>query len=518
VNWGAVAKGALNGVADTLVTIAPYAALAAAGLALLYAPTIIGGLVSLVTSLGTVATAVWGIATAIYATVGLPVLLVAAFTAMVAAAVIWRDDLKKAFGFDIVQAAQDGLNAIIGFFVGGFNAIKGVWGLLPAAFADIFTMAMNGAIDIVQNGVNGIIGALRGIPGLDGLAEADLSGFKGQLTGAAAEAGGIISTAMADAQGQNYVGAGIKFIQGAASGAADALHKLADGLKLTTDEDKKAAKEAKRQAEAYDDITRGARQRIEASQLEAQTLGMTTEQINAQRYAQELLNKAANDNIDLTAAQKGELTGLGAAMAAAEEATRRLTEIYDLGKSATQDFISTFKNDFQSGQGVIQSFGDAASKVLDDLANKALSMAANGIWDMIFNGTTTSGQTGGFLGSLFSGLGFGGGRAAGGPVTPGSIYRINENTPNSEYFAPAVPGYVIPSMPANNNAASSNVQVIVENHSGSPATTKREKGPGGQDILRVIVGAVARDMTSPGGQTNRAQRLGFGAQPVLTRR
>lgn len=51
----------------------------------------------------------------------------------------------------------------------------------------------------------------------------------------------------------------------------------------------------------------------------------------------------------------------------------------------------------------------------------------------------------GVLGSIASGIGslFGGGRASGGPVTKGRIYRINENTPNSEYFAPGVNGSIL---------------------------------------------------------------------------
>ncbi|RYG96818.1 MAG: phage tail tape-measure protein, partial [Alphaproteobacteria bacterium] len=55
VDWTAVAKAGLNAVADALVVIAPYAVAAAAGLALLYAPTLISGAASLVLSLGSVA-------------------------------------------------------------------------------------------------------------------------------------------------------------------------------------------------------------------------------------------------------------------------------------------------------------------------------------------------------------------------------------------------------------------------------------------------------------------------------
>ncbi len=65
VDWTKLAKSALNLLADNLVVIAPYALAAAAALTLLYAPAIIAGI-------GSLATAIWGIGTAILATVGLP--------------------------------------------------------------------------------------------------------------------------------------------------------------------------------------------------------------------------------------------------------------------------------------------------------------------------------------------------------------------------------------------------------------------------------------------------------------
>lgn len=40
---------------------------------------------------------------------------------------------------------------------------------------------------------------------------------------------------------------------------------------------------------------------------------------------------------------------------------------------------------------------------------------------------------------------FGGGRSLGGPVMAGQTVRVNEGTPNSEYFTPSVAGYITPS-------------------------------------------------------------------------
>ena len=75
-------------------------------------------------------------------------------------------------------------------------------------------------------------------------------------------------------------------------------------------------------------------------------------------------------------------------------------------------------------------------------------------------------------------------------------------------------GVVGGSAPANSNSP---VQVIIENH-GADVSTKSETGANGQQILRVIVDATAKDMTTPGSSTARAMRVGYGLNPQLTRR
>jgi hypothetical protein len=70
VDWVNTAKWALNGLADILPVVAPYAVALAAGLALIYAPAILRGIWSLVQVFG-------ALAVSIYATLGLPGLLIA---------------------------------------------------------------------------------------------------------------------------------------------------------------------------------------------------------------------------------------------------------------------------------------------------------------------------------------------------------------------------------------------------------------------------------------------------------
>lgn len=183
-------------------------------------------------------------------------------------------------------------------------------------------------------------------------------------------------------------------------------------------------------AKDYAKLTLSAQQFIDQQQLQAETLGKTAEETSRLTHEQDLLNKAANDNINLTPDQRREIEGLAASMAAAEEQTRRLTEVYDLGRSALNGFFSDLKGNLQAGQDLWTSFGNAAGGVLDTLANKALSMAADGIWNAIF-GAIGGGLTGG-IGSAFSG-GWGSAAfpkfASGTNFAPGGLAIVGERGP-----------------------------------------------------------------------------------------
>ncbi|MHA6690601.1 phage tail length tape measure family protein [Devosia sp. A449] len=526
VDWGSVAQTVLNFLADGIVVIAPYAAAAAVGLALLYSPAIISGLVAVVGSLGTVATAIWGIATAIYATAGLPVLLIAGFAAIVAGAVIWRDELTKMLGFDIVGAAQTGINWIIGAFVGGFKAVSIVWANLPAVMGDVTITTVN----VVLAGVTRLLNESRvqvaqflswvstlPLPGVNMLAGAALGGmrtpfepkkfdnpFKGM-------GGAVMDAAQGAAEesiGFNYLGKGIEFVKGAASGAADALRGLADSIGVDTKASKAAAKEAERQAKAYDGLTRDARQFIAAEHLKTQALGMTAEAANRLRYEQDMLNKAANDNIKLTPAMRQEISGLAAGMAEAEEATRRLTEIYDFGKdvfggmfsdvtSYLREQSSEWENLGDVARSVWEGIGLAGANALQKIADKALENAANGIWDMIFS--AVMGGIGG--NSLGGGWGVAGGFgkpgifgipgfADGTNSAPGGMAWVGERGPelvNLPRGSQVIPHQQSKAMAANQNGG----DLVIHNHISVPAGTSPETAPA---LAREITKEIKRQL------------------------
>lgn len=79
----------------------------------------------------------------------------------------FRTFIQNANFIDIVRAGATGLDRLVGIFAGAVLAIINAWDVIPAAFRDIFTRALNGAISIVERGTNWIIRALNNLPGVE---------------------------------------------------------------------------------------------------------------------------------------------------------------------------------------------------------------------------------------------------------------------------------------------------------------------------------------------------------------
>lgn len=118
-----------------------------------------------------------------------------------------------------------------------------------------------------------------------------------------------------------------------------------------------------------------------------------------------------------------------------------------LGQKAAAVFEDAFGNAFADLITGAKSAGDAIKSFFQDLQRQAAAAIAKNFAQQIFGSLGNSSGSGGTAGTLASIAGalFGGGRAGGGPVQAGMVYKVNENTPRSEYFAPAVDGQIIPS-------------------------------------------------------------------------
>ncbi len=200
-------------------------------------------------------------------------------------------------------------------------------------------------------------------------------------------------------------------------------------------------------AKFMDDAAKKSKELIAAQEIERNTLFMSTEAAAAYRYEQELLNKAANDNIILTDMQKQALAGLAGQMAASEERTRRLKDLFDFGRDAVKGFFSDMRSGLQQGQSAWEAFGNAVNNVLNKIADKLVDMAVNQLFSAAFGGSSGGGgasAAGGMLGSLLSG-----GGSSGGPLDfiftalMGSPFMANGGVFNRGNVVPFAHGGVV---------------------------------------------------------------------------
>lgn len=138
-------------------------------------------------------------------------------------------------------------------------------------------------------------------------------------------------------------------------------------------------------------------------------------------------------------------------------------------QSRREEFRSFFRDSFKDGllAGLDENAGEALSNWWRTYTTRALEGVLNNLADSIFDNLfegNSAGGIGGFLGGLF-----GGSRATGGHVRAGSIYKVNENTPNSEYFMPGMSGQIVPNLDQVVRAGGS-TQIVQVDMSGSLVT------------------------------------------------
>lgn len=184
--------------------------------------------------------------------------------------------------------------------------------------------------------------------------------------------------------------------------------------------------------------------------IEEQTAGFTTDRIIAQgnldaqreESTQRLLDDIAQENelLGKTYEQQEAINALRyAGVEATSEEGKAILEslsALQLRRNAIEDQITAmdglrdsargFVNDIIEGKSVVDSLKDAFGDLIDTL----LAAAYDNIIGQLFGqqGSTQTGSAGGWFSDIFSAF-FGGGRANGGSVNSGMMYRVNENEP-----------------------------------------------------------------------------------------
>lgn len=180
------------------------------------------------------------------------------------------------------------------------------------------------------------------------------------------------------------------------------------------------------------DLQRRVNSLIESTQTPLERYNKTIEE----------LNKLREESIALLGEEGLSYETYSRAVAQAQKeldaATNQWTIFKEQAARNTQDIIAdTLVNGFEDGtKGILKAFGEmikqlVAQAVAADIAGKLFGTAAGG------QGDGWIGTALGFLGGFF-----GGGRAAGGDVSAGVMYRVNEI--EDEYFRPNASGKIIP--------------------------------------------------------------------------
>ncbi|TIT36013.1 MAG: phage tail tape-measure protein [Mesorhizobium sp.] len=418
VNWAKLAKSALNEFADILPTIAPYVAAIGAVMLVTFGPAILGMITAVSEAVLGLTAQLVGLAIG-FATANPAVAFIAGFALVLAALNIFRNEIAKALGVDLVGVVKDTVNYIIGGFVGAFSAIVATWRQLPAAFADLAVQAGNALISGIETAVNKSIQAMRSLwnyiadhdptgmmPHNNDKSSVELGRIDNPNAGAAAGVADDIGKIVKDAQGQDYLGAAYKFVGDMASGAADKIKKLA-GMIGVADAASAKKSHGKTEAEKFSDIVTGADNAIAKLQAEKDALFMTAEGAAELKYQTQLLNEARKKGIDLTPTQREQLMGLAHDMAVLDISIQNTKAALGFAKDVTKGFFEDFAQGIENGESLWQSFGDAALNVL----NKVIDKLLNDLVDALFQ-VSSAGGGGGFwsaLGSLFGGGSGGGG-------------------------------------------------------------------------------------------------------------
>lgn len=265
------------------------------------------------------------------------------------------------------RRAQILLEAITYGFEAAGQAIKAVW---YGAMADIL-----GATEDAFGGILRILGVSA-----DAMAE-KIAAYKK----IAENAGEFAKTSAGIASDQfGYAFGEIKIPEAkipAGGGAA---------VKALGEVDKAEQKAAK----AYKKIVEGAKEFIASQEAERKTIGLTEEEANKLRYTQDLMNKASQAGIKLTAGQKKELEGLAAQMAAAKQATDGAKMAQDAYNDAANSAGGWFRNLLDGTKKWKDALIDVIPTVLKLMNTLNIAQGGKGL----FGGGMLQSFLGGFLG------------------------------------------------------------------------------------------------------------------------
>jgi|GEM_PF-1328845 len=221
----------------------------------------------------------------------------------------------------------------------------------------------------------------------------------------------------------------------------------------------------------------------EQARLNALMAATPTANLEKQREDMQLLAKAFTDG-RISATEYFEAVGarLGTLTDDLAKNTDSMSAFAEQAARNIQDAFADFLFDpFSDGvEGMLESFGKAIQRMIADAVAADLARR-------LFGDYGSTGSVGGWAGQALSFLGsvFGGGRAGGGDVMPGSAYLVGERGP--EMFVPRTAGTVLSNAQTAGVRNEYNISVTVPQ--GSPQETRRAAASGAREALAFISNA-----------------------------
>lgn len=207
-------------------------------------------------------------------------------------------------------------------------------------------------------------------------------------------------------------------------------------------------------------------------------------------------------------------------------ATRAMRAYANEAMNAAKGVEEVFSGMASSMEDALANFVTTGKLDFSSLIDSMLADIARLFVRMTITGPLMQGLGGLYFGSLFGGgwgttsassLGNSGfGRAAGGSVKAGKMYRVGEM--GMEYFVPGADGTIIPH--GASGASGGDVNVVIHNYAPNTnaTATSRDDGRGGKSIEVVIDEIGGKNLARHGSASDRALRARYNLNPVLTGR
>lgn len=204
----------------------------------------------------------------------------------------------------------------------------------------------------------------------------------------------------------------------------------------------KKGRKTKSEAEEYRDIVRAMQEKIAAQEVESRAIGMTAIEADKLRFAEEALAKMRREGVAETPERIAQIEQMAAKYAELAEQIRKQEEAARAAEEQAAffgDLVTGALTDLIANGA---SAEDVVKRLAAALAEAAIQAAILGKGPLanLFGGASGGGLFG-LLGGLFGG-GTAPGRAGGGMVGAGRMYRVNE-LGSTEGFVPLTPGRVL---------------------------------------------------------------------------